>query len=718
MKEETDIPEGMQALLDADTDKKIASWVKDKYEKCKSDTTGIRNQWYINLAFYKGDQYVQMIRGKLINTPEIPNRVRLKINKIRPIMRTQVSRMTSQKPSATVIPSSSEDEDVLAAEAGESVWEHISESEEYQKHLINAAWWASNTGIGYIKQEWDKSFHDEDANNGEGAMGKIKYSSPTPFHIHVPNLLERDIEDQPFVIHAFTMTLEEVNNQFGDKIPEGHQPTVVGTNEIMETQYLNLKGSDSNAQPDSCLVLECWVKPGASSLFPKGGMAIIVDDCLVWKTMDGLPYKHKQYPFSKIDDVLSGGYYSTSVIEDLIPLQKEFNRNRSQSVEVRNILAKPGFFIQEGAVDLAKWKSTAGQLIPVKPGFQNPQPIQYQGLPPTHNQDLDNIKMDMEDISGQHQVSKGSAPSGVTAGTAISFLQEQDQSFMAPTYTSIELATQKTARQSLILAVQYWDEPRLVKATGIDQIISARFLARADLKNGTDIRMEAGSSLPVSKAARNAFFMDLINRGIIPGDKGLELLNLPNMRSYYAIIKVDENQATRENIRLRQTDPAEITGARKEAEDMKGQQLVQMGFVDEMGQPDEMSARQDPVVAQLLDKLDKPMLPVNDWDNHEIHIYIHQRFMKSQAFENMDEAIQDEFIRHVEEHKSVQQSQQLTQLMMGGTTGGMPELEGMPGMPGAGGESPEGGGGNQFSGVEGTTQDASQGQPVDAGAPA
>lgn len=285
---------------------------------------------------------------------------------------------------------------------------------------------------------------------------------------------------------------------------------------------------------------------------------------------------------------------------------------------------------------------------------------------------------------------------------------------MAPTYTSIELATQKTARQSLILAVQYWDEPRLVKATGIDQIISARFLARSDLKNGTDIRMEAGSSLPVSKAARNAFFMDLINRGIIPGDKGLELLNLPNMRSYYAIIKVDENQATRENIRLRQTDPAEITAAREEAEMQKGQQLIQMGFVDEMGQPDEMSARQDPVIAQLLDQLDKPMLPVNDWDNNEIHIYIHQRFMKSQAFENMDPAIQDEFIRHVEEHKAVQQSQQLTQLMMGGTTGGMPELEGMPGgMPG--GESE--GGGNQFSGVEGTTQDASQGQPVDAGAP-
>lgn len=706
------LPTELQDHVDAETDRKMAQWIKDKYEKCKSDRTGITNQWYVNLAFYKGDQYVQLIRGKLINTPEIPNRVRLKINKIRPAMRTQVSRMTSQKPTATVIPSSAEDEDVLSAEAGESVWEHLSESEEYQKHLINACWWASNTGVGYIKQEWDSGFFDQDADNGRGAKGKIKYSSPTPFHIHVPNFLERDIEDQPFVIHAFTLTLEEVKNQFGDKIPEDKAPTVVSTHEIMETQYLNLKGASSEAMPDSCLVMEAWIKPGASNLFPKGGLVIVVDDMVVYKSLEGIPHKHREYPFSKIDDVLSGGYYSTSVIEDLIPLQKEYNRNRSQSVESRNIISKPGFFVQEGAVDISKWRSTSGQIIPVKPGFQNPVPIQYQGLPPSHAQDLDNINRDFEDISGQHQVSKGAAPSGVTAATAISFLQEQDQSFMAPTYTSIEQATQKTARQSLMLAVQYWDEPRLIKAVGIDQVMSVRYLSQSDIKNGTDIRIEAGSSLPVSKAARNAFFMDLINRGIIPGDKGLELLNLPNMRSYYAIIKVDENQATRENIRLRQTDPNEIKQARAMADEQKNQFLAQMGMMNpQTGQPDESLARQDPVVAQLLDKLDRSMLPVNDWDNHEIHIYIHQRFMKSQAFENMDPAIQQEFIKHVEDHKSAQQSAQLTQLMMGGTTGGSPDMEGgVPGMPGQemGGES--GGAGNQFSGVEGSTQ------PVDSAA--
>src|SRR4029453_7242808 len=283
--------------------------------------------------------------------------------------------------------------------------------------LISAAWWASNTGTGYIKTEWDSQWFDKDANDGLGAKGKIRYSAPTPFHVHVPNLLERDIEDQPFVIHSFTMTMEEVKLAWAELIPDDHTPTVIGVNEIMEERYLNLKGASRDAMPDSCLVLEAWVKPGASPLFPKGGMVIVVDKYVVYKSLDGIPYEHGEFPFSKIEDVLSGGYYATSVIEDLIPLQKEFNRNRSQGVEIRNYAAKPGYFVQEGSVDLSKWRSRAGQLIPVKPGFQNPVPIQLPQNSPAHAQDLQLIKEDFEDISGQHQVSKGTAPSGVTAAT-------------------------------------------------------------------------------------------------------------------------------------------------------------------------------------------------------------------------------------------------------------------------------------------------------------
>src|SRR4030095_6038770 len=241
---------------------------------------------------------------------------------------------------------------------------------------------------------------------------------------------------------------------------------------------------------------------------------------------------------------------------------------------------KPGYFVQEGSVDLSKWKSRAGQLIPVKVGFQEPKPIQPPQLPSSHSQDLEISKMDFEDISGQHQVSKGTAPSGVTAATAISFLQEQDQSFMAPTYTSIELAIQKCGRQTLQLAVQYWDEARLIKAAGTDQAVSVRYLARSDIKNGTDLRVEGGSSMPESTAARLAFSSGLRDKGQIPADKGLELMNLPNMRSYYALIKIDENQARRENIKLRGLDPLEIMAARPEVEAGKKGYLLEKGVSD------------------------------------------------------------------------------------------------------------------------------------------
>lgn len=705
----------MQQKVDDLHDKKLASWTQQQYQKCKQDREGITRQWYINLAFYKGDQYVDVIRGNLIKLPAMPNKVRMVINKIRPAMRTQVSRMTSQKPSATVVPASSEDDDLLAAEAGESVWEHLSETQEYQKHMINACWWASNTGVGYIKTEWDKSYEDKDADNGQGALGKIKYSSPSPFHIHVPNLLERDIEDQPFVLHTFTMTLEEAKYRFPDKIDDEKKPTVVGTNEIMESKYLNLRGGDNNAQPDSVLVIEAWVKPNQIALMPKGGLLIVVDDILVYKSEDGIPHEHGEYPFAKIDEVLSGGYYSTSVIEDLIPLQREYNSNRSLTVEARKLTAKPGYFVQEGSVDMSKWRSVSGQLIPVKPGFQNPVPMTLPQIPSYVAAELQTIDKDFEDISGQHQVSKGTAPSGVTAATAISFLQEQDQSFMSPTYTSIEMATQKVAKQSLVLAVQYWDEPRLIKAAGSDQAMSVRFLSRSDIKNGTDIRIEGGSSLPVSKAARTALFMDLISKGILPADKGLELLNLPNMRSYYAIIKVDENHATRENLKLRTVDPALVQQAREQVAQQKQQMLMQVSEMQGMEITEEM-AMQDPILAQALNELDAPMLPVNDFDNDEVHIFVHERYMKSQGYEMLDPAIQDEFKKHVEAHKSKQQMQQLTQLMQGGTNEmampgqGMAGQEALPGMEGA---PPVGGqdssSGNQFSGIEG------QGAPVDAG---
>jgi hypothetical protein len=291
----------------------------------------------------------------------------------------------------------------------------------------------------------------------------------------------------------------------------------------------------------------------------------------------------------------------------------------------------------------------------------------------------------MEDISGQHQVSKGSAPAGVTAGTAIQFLQEADNSYMATTHASVEDCVQKIAYQTVGLAIQYWDSERLVKYVGRDGAVSARYLSNAHLKSGTDIRIESGSSLPTSKAARIALFMDLMNRGFIPAQDGLELMKLPSMKAYWDFTKVDENQAKRENLAMSELPEEMVLQARQMA-DMTAQSGIPVG-IDPLD---------NPLASQQMEIANDPIIPVNDWDDHEVHLKFHENFMKGQEFQMLPKAVQKEFELHRQRHKDKQFEQQFQDMMS--AQGALP--------PGS--EPPTEPGGNQFSGIEEPAVDEQQ----------
>jgi hypothetical protein len=275
----------------------IVKWVKESYGKCKGQFEPIKRQWYLNLSFFKGDQYVDMIDGRIIKIPSPRNKVRQVVNRIKPVVRTEVSRLTSQESTVEVVPASSEQGDILAAQAAQAVFISLRERLELQKIIRQAAWWTSVTGIGYIKTYWDKTKEYDDP-NGQVVLGEHCYSSVSPFNILVPDLLMEDIEDQPYVLNVFTKSVDWVKQYYPEVIKPDFKPTVVSSNEIMETHYLNTKGTAANdAKPDACLVVEAWIKPGATPLMENGGKVTIIDDTIVDFQGDGIPYDHGQYPF-------------------------------------------------------------------------------------------------------------------------------------------------------------------------------------------------------------------------------------------------------------------------------------------------------------------------------------------------------------------------------------------------------------------------------------
>jgi hypothetical protein len=633
--------------LDKKFQKKIINWVNTQFDRAKSDRWKDERQWYLNLAFYFGKQNIQVAdvpgssrQFKLYVPPAPYYRARPVINRIRPLLRTEMAKLTAQKPSAYIVPASNDERDLFAASAGEQLWETVQRDKNLRSKIRQQVFWSSVTGNGFLKAWWD----DDKVDVANNTMGDICYEVITPFHIFVPDLRESAIEAQPWVIHAANKPIDQLEMTYGKPLSKAKN----ATGDILDESFSTAMNVNTDSKKkDSTLVLEAWIKPGAIPMFSEGGVVTIAGDEILSFT-EGQPYEHNKYPFSHLRHIETGKFYGESTVVDLIPLQREFNRTRGQIIEAKNRMAKPQLAAEIGSIDPGKVTTEPGQIVMYRPGFNPPTPIPLQGLPSYVLQELDRIQLDMNEISGQHEVSRGGVPSGVTAATAISFLQEQDDTKLAFTYASLEENYEKIAFMTLCYIKQYWDTEHMVKVTGPDGSFDVMAFQGSDLRDNTDVHIEGGSALPTSRAAKQAFILDLMKMGFIDPTKGLEVMEIGGVNKIYESLQVDTRQAQRENLKMAQvTDELQMQHTQetmaKLLEDPQAQMLMQAGELQFDPETQQLSAGGVP--------FDMPLIvPVNDWDNHRLHIAKHNDYRKSQAYETLPEVAKRAFEEHVNQH--------------------------------------------------------------------
>lgn len=669
---------------------KLVAFVKSEYERAKQARTTKQIQWFINLSMFYGNQYAEhqrSVQGEgfrdKIATPRSPYYKRRKtINRTRSFVRTEQSKFLSSIPNAVAVPATADDEDMRAAYAAEQAWTSLSETGHLRKHYSRAIWWQILTGVGFIKSWWDPN-EIVDAETGE--RGNIRYGHVTPFHLFVPDLREVEIEDQPYLINAYTKPVHWAEQMFKEQLGGRRlKASSQSANSILEEGTLNL--STAGRPADSIIVYECWVKPGATSLLPEGGVIIVADEILVGLYREGLPYAHGEFPFTKFEHIPTSTFYADSPLIDTNQLQREYNQLRTEISEAGTRMAKPQILAQKGSIVPQKLTNEPGLVIEYRPGTPPPTPIPMSPLPQYYIEQQDRILADWEDVTGQHEVSKGSAPPGVTAGTAISFLQEKDNQFLTPQYQSIEDGYARIARQTLGLFVQYVDLPRKMKVVGSDGAYDTVLLAGADVMSGTDIRIQKGSAIGESQAAKQARVMDMFAAGLIADPNvALKMLEMGGVDKILDLMSVAERKAQRENIKMKTLDKVELESARLKYEAEMQDYEQQAAQVEAMMPGDPLHA--DPEVVAGLPQLppqpQMPMLvPVADFDLHEVHIESHNKFRMSQEFEALDPMIQEQFDLHVTEHKRYVMEEQMRQQFVAGGNNGTQEGD-MPMMPGA-----------------------------------
>ncbi len=645
----------IEVFRESEEARKLVSWVQSEWLKAKTSRSQKQLQWFNNMSMFYGHHWVEQTRGDFpdgyrdkLFTPRKPYyHQRKTINRIRSYVRWEMSKMLSSFPSVQAIPSSSEDEDQRAAFAAEQAWTSISDAKKLRQHMSRAMWWTIVTGNGFVKTHWDTTCVDKVS----GQVGDIKYGSVTPFHLFVPDLREQDIEDQPFIINAYTKTVEWAEYYFAKEL-NGIRlaPSTSSANQILDEAYLNLGHTKTL---DSVIVYETWVKPGATKLLPEGGVIVSIDDILISVYREGFPYGHMMYPFTKFEHIPTATFYADSPIVDLSQLQKEYNGLRSEISEAGRRMAKPQLIAPMGSIVPSKLTNEPGLVIQYKPGMAPPQPLPLAPLPQYYLEQQDRILNDWIDISGEREVSRGSTPPGVTSGTAISYLQEASNQYLTPQYQSIEAGIEKIATQTIELFVQYVDIPRKIRTIGADGAFDTMLLKGADVASGTDIRVESGSSFAKSKAAQEARVMDMFAVGIIDQPAAARMLEIGGVQKIMDTLNVAERKAQRENIKMKMLTLEDIEMAR-----METMQEIMAGLPPE--------AMADPeIMAQIQNMPAPPVISVDDFDIHEVHIETHNKFRMSQEYEILPDELKAQFAEHVAMHEAAIQQKMMAQMAMG-----------------------------------------------------
>lgn len=643
--------------------REVSEW-ETRFKDCVEARQNHEDQWYMNMAFHQGRQWATWKKtttngNRLIDPPAPRNRVRLVTNKVKSYIRKEHAKLTKEEPIWYVVPNTSEPDDVSAARAAESISEYILRQAKFKAVRRRATLWTCLTGVGFLKATCPSIDAD------------IVAESITPFHIFVPDLQEETLEGQPYIIHARGLSTETVQRFWGVDV-EGDISAGGATLEQKFFSALGIRPENASSRK-LVYVKEIWVPPNKMPDYPMGAMLVIAGGKIIYRYEEAptapvgnmgaipeestnifqfdpkarqkksaYPYEHGKFPFVKFEHIPSGSFYPYSIIMDLISPQREYNKTRSQMVEMKNRTAKPPMLYPKGAINPKMVTGEPGQMIGFAPGFRK-EDIGYLPPPefPAYGQnELPILHADMDEIASQSDISRGAAPTGVQASAAISYLNEQNDSTLYITIASISDAIEEFGGQCLSLAHQYWTDAKTIKVVSPNYSQDAQVFKIADVNGNMDLRIESGSIMPQSLAGKQAFMMNLVSIGF-PLEKALRYMGMNETQRMYDELQVDSRQAQRENYLMKtQTVDKPVDPMYQQQVPVGGQKVLNPEI---SGLPPVSTNPQMPATVTQPNVM---AFPVNPYDNHEIHMYEHGLFMKMNEFENLDPTIKSVMLAH------------------------------------------------------------------------
>lgn len=605
-------------------------------------------QYYLNLAFYGGRQWVYWSRTThKLETPRLPAwREMVTINFVFPIIEQLVAKETKNRPVWRAQPATKDEEDINAAKASDRFLEYIWKMAKMDEKWSRTKLWKRIVGKAFLKPYWDPTQgervtqyidpqtqevvpdelieqiraegHDPDElfESVSFNLGDIRIDV-VPFDRVLVDPAAEVLHDAQWVIFESVRTVEWVKQVYGVDVPPeqiDESPNVVNST-IGGAGFSGLDAGDEKGKQldHHAKVIEYWEVP--SDDCPEGMLFVTTEARCIWTGPH--PYKHKQLPLTEYEDIhVPNRFWSDAITKHLITPQANINKTYSRIAETEKLTSNPQILAPKGSIQTQRTREP-GLVVEYLPMGDRPVPIPAPSVPAYMFQHIKDMIEAMQFISGVREISMGSAPSGVTSGVALSVLAERDDTRIGPKVLKDEESLERLGTQVLSLAQQYYTEPRQLRIVGDDGEVEVFDFQGADIR-ATDVVVEMGSSMPQSKAAREAMILEMVQRGILnPGDpeekkKILRYLDIGITDELYEEAQLDISRAKYENRQMASGQPV------------------------------------------------RPEI----YDDHMVHITEHDNFRKRNDFDKLPDMLKQLFEQHVQMHKALQVRKEQEQLLL------------------------------------------------------
>lgn len=580
--------------LPTDDPEKLIAWLEKHRHEAKKRLPDL--QMKMNLAYTLGHQWIVWNKDKRqftrpqwkANDPNAP--IRVTINKIGGIVERTIARLLKEAPDPECRPTSDDESDVSAARVGTRILDHEMDRMKWDVLMVDLYFWVTVLGWSYLHIYWDANagsmVGQMPMDESEGAdtlsihQGEVMVEVVPAFELGVDPNARKMETDAMWCIRTVSLTKEACWEKFGVVPPT----EMTGRTLVDEVYALTDNPKENRPVIDTIAVHQMWIKPG-SKIATKGAVITWAGTTILEKK--DFPYEHGQLPFVQFDLLPGlGTREGRTWLSDLIPIQTDYNDARSREASIRRTLV-PKIMYPVGSMDMQR-VTTRVEGIPYTPTGNPPSYLMPDARwMQQHETVMNRAQGELGERAGQADVSSGSAPASMPAASVMA-LQEADDTKLAISMKQLSKGISIAGWQWLMLVKQFWQEPRIVRAWSQEGDLEVEDFTGADLGQSLDVHVSAESSLPKSKTARMNLLMELVQ---IPGmftnpRDFLKQLDLPGISPLLASLSIDNKQAERENSKL----------------------------------------------------MDGVQVPVNQFDNHTVHIQEHQDECKTEDFEKVMEA--------------------------------------------------------------------------------